>query len=143
MSRLSTDGLRQLAGQNTLRIHGNAGAGALTEEPCEPGDRETFGAKQAGKDVAGPDTGELIRVANQQEVCARCQCLHQLIGEEHIEHTCLVDDDQIGVERVFWAPPGLTAGAQLQDAVQCPCWMPSGLCHAFGRPAGGCCQHAA
>jgi hypothetical protein len=57
--------MRQLARQNTLRIHGDAGAGTLTEEPCQPGDGETIGAQQAGKNIAGPNAGELIRVANQ------------------------------------------------------------------------------
>ena len=99
--------------------------------------------QQPGEDIAGADAGELIRVANQQEMCARCQRFDELIGEEHIEHTGLVDDHQIGVERVFWAPPGLTTGAQLQNAMQGPRRMPGGLRHAFGRPAGGRGQHAA
>jgi hypothetical protein len=109
--------VRQLTSQNTLRIHGDARAGPLAEKSGQAGNGEAFGPQQAGEDIAGPDAGELIRVANQQEVGPRCQRFDKLVGEQHIEHTSLVDDDQISVERVFWAPASLTTGAQLQEAV--------------------------
>jgi hypothetical protein len=103
--------LQQLTRQDPLRVPSDAGAGTLAEETCQPGDREMPRAQQSSEDITSADTGELIRVTNQQEMCARSERFDELIGQEHIEHTGLVHDHQIGVEWVFWASPGLAAGA--------------------------------
>jgi hypothetical protein len=83
--------VRQLTRQDTLGIYSDAGACALAESRVS---RVTGNVRsvQSGEDITGTDAGELIGVANQQQMCAWCQRLDELIGEEHVEHTRLIDD---------------------------------------------------
>ena len=52
--------------------------------------------------VACTDAGKLIDVADQQQVCAGWYGLEQVIRQQQVQHGCLVEDHDIGFERVFF-----------------------------------------
>jgi len=52
--------------------------------------------------VSGADAGQLVYVANQQQVSANRDCFQQMIGQQQIQHRCFIDDHQVCLQRVFF-----------------------------------------
>ena len=99
------------------------------------------GGEQVAQDFAGADRGELVDVADQQQMRSLGDRLDQLVGQDHVHHRGLIDHDQIGVQRVVAVVSGVAAGLQLQQPVNGERLVAGQLRQPLGGPAGGRDQH--
>ena len=65
---------------------------ALTEDGVEACDGSRWRGHEVAEDVAGPDGGQLIRIADEQEMGPRGNCLKEVRGKSGVEHAGLVED---------------------------------------------------
>ena len=100
-------------------------------------DREAVGAQQVGEHLARPDAGQLVGVADEQEMRAGGDRLGELVGEQDVEHAHLVDHDEIGLQRAVLVVPRLAPRPQLEEAVERARRQPGRLLHPLGGAAGG------
>ena len=113
----------------------------LAEDLGQAHPRDVAGGEQVAQDLAGADRGELIDVADEQQVRALGDRLDQLVGEDHVHHRGLVDHDQVGVKRVLSVVFRVAAGLELQQPVNGQGLMSGQLRQALGGPAGRRDQH--
>ena len=96
-----------------------------------------LGGEQVAQHLAGADRGQLVDVADQQQVRAGRDGLDQLVGQDQIQHGRLVDDHQVGVQRVVpvegGSPPGRSCSSRCTVAAGCPVSSASRLA---ARPVG-------
>src|SRR5690606_36751961 len=83
------------------------------------------------------DRGQLVDVADEQQVGAGGDGLDELVGQQQVQHGGLVDDDEVGVEGVVAVEGGVAAGAQLQQPVDGGGLVAGQLGQALGGAAGG------
>ena len=100
-----------------------------------------LGGEQVAQDFAGADRGELVDVADQQQMRSVGDRLDQLVGQDHVHHRGLIDHDQIGVQGVVAVVFGVAAGLQLQQPVNGGGLVAGQLGQPLGGPAGGRDQH--
>ena len=118
-------------------VVGDARARALAEDVLQPRDGEALGAQQVGEHVARAHARELVGIADQQQVGAARDGLDELVGEQRVQHADLVDDDQVGLQRVVGVRARLAARPQLQHAVQRPRGQARRLLHPLGQVGAG------
>ena len=85
--------------------------------------------------------GELVDVADQQQMRSGRDGPGQLAGQDHVHHRGLVHDDQIGVQGVVSVVFGVAAGLQFQQPVHGGRVVAGQLRQPLGGPAGGRDQH--
>ena len=105
-----------------------------------------YGSDDICQDVAGADAGQLVDVADQQEVGAEGDGLEQMVGEHHVEHRGLIHNDEICLERILLVALKRHAFGRLEfeQAVQRAGLAAGGLAQALGGAAGwGGQQHTA
>ncbi len=86
----------------------------------------------------GPTDGELVDVADQDQAAVVRHRPQHVVGEHRVEHRRLVDDQQVGRERVLAVAvelPGLRV--ELEQPVEGGRLGAGGLGHALGGAAGG------
>ncbi len=86
--------------------------------------------------LARADRGQLVHVADQQQVRARRDGLDQLVRQDYVDHRRLVDHDQVRVERVRRIELRVAAGLQLQQPVDGRGLVTGQLGEALGGAAG-------
>jgi hypothetical protein len=69
------------------------------------------GGEQVFEHLPRADGGQLVDVADEQQVCAGCDGFDEFVGQQDVEHGGLVDDHQVGVEGVVAVEGGVAAGA--------------------------------
>ena len=135
--------LRGLAVVDAVGVDDDAGLLCLAEDLGQAHPRDRAGGEQVAQDFAGADRGELVDVADQQQMRPGRDGLDQLVGQDHVHHRGLVDHDQVGVQRVVAVVFGVAAGLQLQQPVHGGGLVAGQLGQPFGGPAGGRDQHHA
>jgi hypothetical protein len=98
-------------------VHHDPGLLRLPEDLRQPDHRERLRADQVAEDLARPDRGELVHVADQQQVGAGSDGPGELVREDHVDHRRLVDHDQVRVQRVAGVELRVAARLQLQQPV--------------------------
>jgi hypothetical protein len=84
----------------------------------QPDPGQPLGGQQIPEDLTGPDAGQLVHVANQQQMGPGWDRLDQLVGQQHIQHGDLVDHYQVGIQGMIAVKGSVAARAQLQQPVQ-------------------------
>jgi hypothetical protein len=75
--------------------------------------------QQVGQDLAGADTGELVGVTNEEEVCVGGHRRGDRAGQLGVEHAGLIDDHGVGRQRVA-ATVQETSRLDAEQAVEGP-----------------------
>ena len=133
--------LRGLAVVDAVGVDDDAGLAGLAEDLGQADPRDGAGGEQVAQDFAGADRGELVNVADQQQMRSGRDGLDQLVGQDHVHHRGLIDHDQIGVQGVVAVVFGVAAGLQLQQPVHGGGRVAGQLGQPLGGPAGGRDQH--
>ena len=132
---------RGLAGVDPVRVDHHPGLLGLPEDLGEPDPGDGVGGEHVAQHLPGADRGQLVHVADQQQVRPRRDRLDQFVGQDQVEHAGLVDHDQVGVQRMVPVEAGVPAGAQLQQPVHGGGRVPGQLGQPFRRPPGRRRQH--
>ena len=113
-------------------------AGFLAEDFAQADDRLGPGLDEVAQELARPEGGQLVLVADQDEPHGRGHGLDQRVHQGQIDHGELVDDDGLALQRpVLVSPERAQLGIELQRPVQGLGFLAGGLGQALGRPAGG------
>ena len=72
----------------------------LPEHLGQPRDRQRAGVDDVGEHLPGPDRGQLVDVADQQQPGRRRDRLQQREHQRRVDHAGLVEDQEIAVERI-------------------------------------------
>ncbi len=90
------------------------------------------------ENAAGADRGELVDVADEHELAVQRQRLEHVVGEHRVDHRRLVEDDEVGFERVrgVAVEPELLR-VELQQAMDRLGLPARRLGHPLGGPARG------
>ena len=117
------------------------GGGSLAEDFGEACDGDGFGIDDVAEDVARADGGELVDVADDEQVGVIGECLEEGVHEWGVDHGCLVEDvEVVAGELVAGVAGEAFAGLELEEAVEGEGFEAGGFGHAFGGAAGGSCQ---
>ena len=121
----------------------NQAFAALTENLGQTHRIESAAVNQIMQNIACADARQLVAVAEQYETRARSNGGKQRIGQKHIHHRSLVDDNNVRVEQVVLIPYKdrailiLTAEFHLKQTMNRPrlagCRLRHTLCRASGR----------
>ena len=133
--------LRLLPGVDPVGVDHDAGLLGLAEDLGQPHRGQRPGGEQVAEDLPGADRGQLVDVADQQQVSARRDCLDQLVREDHVDHRGLVDHHQVRVEWLVGVEGGVAARPELQQAVDGGRVVAGEFGEPFGGPAGGGGEH--
>ena len=133
--------LRGLAVVDAVGVDDDAGLLGLAEDLGQSHPRDGAGGEQVPQDFAGADRGELVDVADHQQMRPGRDGLDQLVGQDYVHHRGLVHHDQIGVQRIVAVVFGVAAGLQLQQPVHGGGLVAGQLRQPLGGPAGGRDQH--
>ena len=113
-------------------------AGPLAKDVLQAGDREGLAANDIVEDIAAADAGQLIGIADEEDVRIAGNGPDEGAGEVVVEHAGLVDDDKAGFEwilRVYGeAAPG---GVELEEAMDGRRMGAGGLGHTLGGSTRG------
>jgi len=118
-------------------------AALLAEDRLQPCDRDCAAADDVAQDVTRSHAGELIRVADQQQVRVRGDGLEQVVKQRQVDHGRLIHDDHVGVERVLVVVGKALRRAVAQQAVDGLGGLAGRLRKALGRAAGRAAQQVA
>src|SRR5690606_32864509 len=83
-------GVRGQAGVDAVGVDDDAGLLGLAEDLREPYAGDGGGGEQVAQHLAGADGGQLVDVADEQQVGAGRDRLDELVGEQQVEHGRLV-----------------------------------------------------
>jgi hypothetical protein len=83
----------------------------LAEHLGQPHPGQALSREEVAQDLAGADAGQLVDVADQQQMGPGWDRLDQLVGQQHIQHRGLVDDHQVGVQGMVAVKGGVATGA--------------------------------
>ena len=103
----------QLPGVDAVGIGDHAASLRLPEHVGQPHAGQALGGEQVAEYFSCADAGELVDVADNQQVSAGWDRLDQFVGQQHIQHRGLVDHHQVGVQRMVAVKGGVPAGSQL------------------------------
>src|SRR5690606_31079334 len=92
-------------------VDDHTGLLCLPEDGGESDAGQRVGGEQVPQDFTRADRGELVDVADQQQVSSGSDRLDELVGEDEVQHGNLVHDDQVGVDRVVRVVDGITTRA--------------------------------
>ena len=109
--------LRGLAVVDAVGVDDDAGLAGLAEDMGQADPRDAVGGEQVAQDFAGADRGELIDVADEQQMRSVGDRLDQLVGQDHVHHRALIDHDQISIQGMVAVVFRLAAGLQLKQPV--------------------------
>ena len=111
---------RQLAPFDAMGVDDDVAVVCLTEDRLQSRHRYHAAGDEILQDVAGADGGELIPIADQQQMAARLHRLEQVMDEQQVYHRGFVHDDEIGVEGIFLIAEEAIAlhGFEFQQPVQ-------------------------
>ena len=109
--------VRGLAVVDAVSVDDDARLLGLAEDLGQAHPWDGVGGEQVAPDFAGADRGELVDVADEQQMRSVGDRLDQLVGQDYVHHRALVDHDQIGVQGVMAVVFGVAAGLQLEQAV--------------------------
>ena len=134
--RLAED--RHLALVDAVSVDDDKAVFGLAEDGFQHGDRDDLGGDHVAQHVARANRRELVHIANQQQVAALVDGAKQVVHQQDIDHRGLVDDHQVGVQRVLLIAQEWTPGArfELQQAVDRLGFQTGGLSEPFGGPPG-------
>ena len=96
-----------------------------------------------GGHLAGTNGGQLVDIPDHQQGRRVRHRLQQRMHQQHIDHGCFVDDEQVAVERVsgYHAETRRSwDGIDFEQAVDGLALEAGGLVHALGRAARGSTQ---
>ena len=111
--------------------------GRLAENGFQADDGGHIGGDQVAQHVARADRGQLVDVADEQQVAVGADGLKQIVGQHQVEHRRLVDDDHISVDGVVLVATEALARLELQQAVDRLRLAPRGLRQSLGGPPRG------
>ena len=101
----------------------------------------TPGGEQVPEHLPGADRGQLVDVADEQQVRSRRDRFDELVGQDHVDHRGLVDHHQVRVEGFVGVEGGVAARAELQQPVDGGRVVAGQFGEPLGGPAGGGGQH--
>ena len=104
----------ELPGVDPVGVDHDAGLLGLAEDPGQPYRGQRPGGEQVAEDLPGADRGQLVDVADEQQVRARRDRLDELVGQDHVHHRGLVDHHQVRVEGFVGVEGRVAARAELQ-----------------------------
>ena len=120
----------------------DAAARALAEDGVQPRDRHEARGDEVVEHAARAHRGQLVDVADEQQVGAVGHGPQERRGQPAVEHGGLIDDHRVGLDGVVRAvgeAPGRRV--EFQEPVQGARAAPGGLGHALGGAAGGRGEH--
>src|SRR5690606_26994533 len=126
------------SGVDAVRVGDHTGLGGLAEHLGEAD--AGYGRvlrQQVAQDLSGAHRRQLVDVADEEQVRAGWDGLGQFVGEQQVEHGCLVDDEQVAVEGVGAVVGGGAAGFELQQPVHGGRLVSGEFGEAFGGASGG------
>ena len=100
---------------DAVGVDDDAGPPGLAEDLGQAHPRDGTGGEQVPQHLAGADRGELVDVADQQQMRPGRDGLDQLVGQDHVQHRGLIDHDQIGVQTIGVVVFGVAAGLQFRS----------------------------
>ena len=116
---------------NDLRI------GGLAEDTRQARHRHQAAGDQIAQHIARPDRGQLIHIADQEQLCAGRHRLEQVIGQQQVEHRGFVYHQVIDLERVFLVALEAQGRGGFQQAVDGTGRVASRFGQTLGGPPGG------
>ena len=123
--------------QDAVGDRDDAAARALTEDRVEARDRGRAGIDEVAEHVAGADGRELVDVADEEQVGRARDRAQQGRGELGVQHRGLVDDHEVGRERVLGVGgEAAFERVELEQAVDRRGLHARGFGHALRRAAG-------
>ena len=95
---------------------GDHRARRLAEDLAQPDDRRDPGGDQVLERLAGADRRQLVGVADEDDVGRLGEAAEQHLGQAQVQHRGLVDDHQVGRQRVAGPEGRLAARHPLEHA---------------------------
>ena len=114
----------------------------LPEYLLQPHGRKTAAVYQVVQHTPRADTGQLIRIADQDQSRSRLDCPQECRHQHTVHHGCLVNDDDLLLQQILLVAaeattPAILVKAHLQQTVNGLRLAGSGLGQALCRSAGG------
>ena len=120
-----------------MGVDDDAALGGLAKNFGQPGDRDSAGIDDVGEDLAWPDRGQLVNVADEQQGRFRRYRFHDGEHQRNIHHARLVNDQQVALQRVLLiAREATVQGINLEQAMDGLGLDSRLLGHAFGGASG-------
>ena len=129
--------LRRAPVDDAMRVDDDPGVLGLAKDLGQANPRNRVRGEQVAQDLTGADGGELVDIANEQQMRSLGNRLDEFVGQDHVHHRTLIDDDQIGGRRILAVISGFAAGLRLQQPMHGQRVLPGQLGEALGGPAGG------
>ena len=127
----------EIAVTNQLGVYRDPAAGVLAEYPVQLDDRDAAAGKQLAQHSARPHGGELIGVADEDELTAVGHGLEEMHGQVVVQHGDLVRQNEIGVQLLHRAKIAAVPGHETESLVDRRSAFPGGLLHTPGRASRG------
>ena len=127
----------EIAVADQLGIYRDPAAGVLAEYPVQLDDRDAAAGKQLAQHSARPHGGELIGVADEDELTAVGHGLEEMHGQVVVQHGDLVCQNEIGVQILHRAKIAAVPGHETERLVDRGSTFSGGLLHSPGRATRG------
>ena len=121
-----------------VSVHDDPALRGLPEHLGQPHDRHGPGADDVGQHLPGPDGGQLVDIADDEQRRVVGRRFHQRLHQHDVDHRGLVDDQQIAIEGIVGValePAGL--GIDLQQPMDRLGLDARRFGHALGGAARG------
>ena len=102
---------------DAVGVDDDARLAGLAEDLGQANPRDGVSGEQVAQDFAGADRGELVDVADEQQMRSVGDRLDQLVGQDHVHHRALIDHDQISIQGVVAVVSRVAAGLELKQPV--------------------------
>ena len=89
-----------LALVDQVGVGDNVGISSLTEDDTKAGDGNNLAGDDVTQYIPRTDRGELIYIANQQQMRTGFKRFQEIVSQEGVEHGGFVHDENIDLERV-------------------------------------------
>jgi len=125
-----------LAAVDAVGVGDDLAALRLAEDVGQAGDGYDGGLDEVGEYGAGADAGELVYVADEDEVGAGGDGVEEFVDEGEVDHAHFVDDDDVGLE-VLGGGGFVVFAGEAEEAVDGLGGAVGGFGEAFGGATGG------
>ena len=93
--------IRETSGINGMGTQDNPAGLSLTEDTRQSDNRNTTAGDDVEKHVAGPDTGQLFRISNQDHPHRQWNGFQQLVHQKQVDHGAFIDQKHISLQRIL------------------------------------------
>jgi hypothetical protein len=127
-----------LATVDAMGVGDHPAAGRLAEHFGQADNRNQVGCDDVSQHLAGPDGGELVDIADDQQRCRVGHGAQQRTHQQNINHARLVHDQEIALEGMLLGPAEFAGPwISLQQTMNGLRLQPGTLRQPLGRPTRG------